>query len=264
MRKSKVLEKLRAGKIAVGGSCGIGPSNLTPGLAGKLGLDFVWLDMEHRWFSYEDLALMILSAREGGADPMVRIRNVTSTSFYRCFELGAAGVMMPHCKSGADARFAADNSKFAPLGRQGLETASVEADFGTADLREFLAWHNRETFLVVQIEDREAVDAADEIAATPGVDVLFLGFADLAQSYGKPGDFEAPELWAASRRVAAACAKAGNWWGAVTGSSCEKIKKFADLGARFFSPFSDFGAVRQVWTAGLDQIRRFFDTSGLV
>src|SRR5262249_58378907 len=97
--------------------------------------------------------------------------------------------------------------RFPPAGKRGLDGAGADADFGLADTSQHLEHANREVFLALQIEDKEAVDAIDEIAAVPGYDLLFVGPGDLSLSYGVPLQFEHPVLQEAIGRVAAAVAK---------------------------------------------------------
>jgi len=263
MRKSKVLAKLRAGKPVFGANPSLGPSLITPGLAGKIGCDVVWIDMEHRWFTYQDMITMIYSAREGGADVMIRIVDHNPASFYRCFECGATGVMMYHCKSRQDAEKAVYNSKFAPVGRRGWENALIDGEFGLIERKEFIEHHNRETFVCVQIEDREAVDSIDEIVETPGLDLLFIGPGDLMQSYGVYTT-GASEIVQAYRKIAQACAKHKNkWWGGACSSDIDDISRLLDMGARFLFPFVDYSAVLETWQREMEAVNNLLAKKGL-
>jgi 4-hydroxy-2-oxoheptanedioate aldolase len=103
-----------------------------------------------------------------------------------------------------------------------------------ADPLEHLKQRNDETFLVVQIEDPEAVECVDEIAAVEGVDLLFVGPGDLSIAYGVPMQGSHPLIQKAIDRVAEATAKAGNWWGIPTGSP-EAAQAMLDRGARFIT-----------------------------
>jgi 4-hydroxy-2-oxoheptanedioate aldolase len=79
-------------------------------------------------------------------------------------------------------------------------------------LAEYFRRANDDTFIAIQIENVEAVEEIEKIAAVPGVDVLFVGPADLTQSMGIPGEWEHPRLWAAIERVAKATRAAGIHW----------------------------------------------------
>ncbi len=240
MVKSRVLEKLRAGDFV---RCA-GMSRLTdPWLAeliGRLGFDVIWLDMEHRPFGYEIVDPISLACRSTGIDLMVRILKTGYSSPMRVLEFGANGVMVPHCRSVEEARQWVDWVRFPPLGKRGFDGAGADADYMLADPLEHLRHGNEEVFLTLQIEDREAVDQVEEIVAVEGVDMLFVGPADLTISYGVPMQTGHPSVQKAIDRVAAACAKHGKWWGMPTGTP-EAAQALLDRGARFVTCGGDHG-----------------------
>jgi 4-hydroxy-2-oxoheptanedioate aldolase len=231
MTKSKVLQKLRAGGfVRVAGIGRVTDPWLTE-LIGRLGFDVIWLDMEHRAFGYEVIDPLSLACRATGMDLMVRLLKTGYSSPMRCLEFGANGLMVPHVRSVEEALQWVEWTRFPPLGRRGFDGAGVDADYMLADPIQHLEHGNREVFLMLQIEDREAVDCVDEIAAVAGVDLLFVGPGDLSISYGVPFQFDHPSLQHAIDRVAAAAARAGKWWGLPTGTP-EAAQKALDRGAR--------------------------------
>lgn len=207
---------------------------------GKTGFDVIWFDLEHRSFGYDKIDPVSLACRATGIDLMVRIRKHGYDSPMRALEFGANGIMVPHCRSAAEARQWVEWVRFPPAGRRGLDGAGADADWGLADAREHIRHANEEVFLVLQIEDREAVEAIDEIAAVPGFDVLFVGPGDLTLSYGVPLEFNHPLIEEAYDRVANAAAKHGKWWG-TTSSSPEAAQKVVDRGGRMFTAGGDHG-----------------------
>ena len=92
--------------------------------------------------------------------------------------------------------------------------------------------------MIVQIETAEAVEDCEAIAAVDGVDMLFIGPADLTQNLGVAGDFFNPKCLAAMDRVSAACAKAGKPWGVVPVNQ-QYAKLCHEKGCRMFSAASD-------------------------
>jgi 2-keto-3-deoxy-L-rhamnonate aldolase RhmA len=260
MRSSVVLKKLRAGKPVLGVNVNMGPSLITGGLVGKMGYDFAFIDLEHRWFSLKDAAMMCLAIREGNADPVIRIADAsTAASYHHCYEIGATGVVAPGIASVSEAEFAAESSKFHPVGQRGFDPVNIDADFGIHGLSEVLEWHNRESFTVLMIEDPAAVDAIDDIAAVPGVDILYVGPGDLSQSHGKPGQSDAPEVKDAFQKVAKACEKHGKWWGTPVMNNAQKLREFMDMGARFFATMSDYFALKTMMTSQLEEFRELLD-----
>jgi 4-hydroxy-2-oxoheptanedioate aldolase len=249
MRKSRALEKMRRGECAFSCNISMAPSPELVEMAGLAGFDACWIDMEHRDYTYREVNHMIRAARVVDMDALVRIRREGYFSYFRPLEAGAAGIMVPHCLSGEDARIAARNSRYHPIGLRGLETVGPDADYANAPAREYMSWANRETFVAVQIEDREAVEDLDAIASTPGIDMLFLGPADLTQSYGIPLEFTHPLIREAAEKIAAAAERHGIFWG-TTCAGPEAARPYIEMGARFVNVVSDFGLLH----AGLHRV----------
>jgi 4-hydroxy-2-oxoheptanedioate aldolase len=242
MVKSKVLEKLRGGDIVrVAGMSRLSDPWLAQ-VMGWTGYDVIWFDMEHRSFDYEVIDPLSLACRHSRIDLMVRLLKTGYTAPMRALEFGSNGLMIPHCLDAAEARQWVEWTKFPPLGKRGFDGAGADADYLFADPLEYMVHANKETFLVLQIEDKEAVERVDEIAAVEGVDLLFVGPGDLTISYGVPMQTGHPLVLKAIDRVAEATAKHGKWWGMPTGSP-EAAQALIDRGARFITCGGDHGAL---------------------
>jgi 2-keto-3-deoxy-L-rhamnonate aldolase RhmA len=150
--------------------------------------------------------------------------------------------MVPHCRSAEEARQYVEWVRFPPLGKRGLDGAGADADWGFANPIEHIKNGNEQVFLALQIEDKEAVDAIDEIAAVPGFDFLFIGPGDLTLSYGLPFQFTHPTIEAAYDKVAAAAAKHGKYWG-TTSANPEAAQRVLDRGGRMITAGGDHGAL---------------------
>jgi 4-hydroxy-2-oxoheptanedioate aldolase len=92
----------------------------------------------------------------------------------------------------------------------------------------------------VQVEDAEAVDCVEEIAAVEGIDVIFIGPADLSQSYGVPGQLKHPKIIEAIERSVAACEKHGIYCG-TPGLDVDYTKMLMQMGVKFLTAPGDFG-----------------------
>lgn len=238
MITSKALEKLRSGDYVRTAILSRVTDPWLAELIGRLGYDVIWLDMEHRDFDYGVIAPLALACRATGIDLMVRILKTGYSSPMRVLESGANGIMVPHCRSAAEARQWVEWSRFAPLGARGFDGAGPDADYMLADSIAYMKHANEQTFLTLQIEDRDAVDCVEEIARTDGVDVLFVGPADLSISYGVPFQFNHPDVQRAIDRVANAAAKNNKWWGMPTGTP-EAMRQTLDRGARLITAGND-------------------------
>jgi 4-hydroxy-2-oxoheptanedioate aldolase len=238
MIKSRVLRKLREGSfVKVAGVSRVTDPWLIE-VIGRIGYDVVWFDMEHRAFGFDKIDPISLACRTAGVDLMVRIRKTGYDSPMRALEFGANGLMIPHCRSAAEARQWVEWVRFPPAGKRGLDGVGADSDFGFADMHEYLRHANEQVFLALQVEDKEAVEAIDEIVAVEGFDLVFVGPGDLSLSYGVPLQFDHPLLLKATERVAEATRKAGKWWGTTTGTP-EAAQRALDMGARMVTAGGD-------------------------
>jgi len=239
---SRVLKLLRSGELVRIA----GVSRVTdPWLAeviGSIGYDVIWLDLEHRDFGLELVDGISRACRLAGIDLMVRIEKSGYHSPMQALEFGANGLMIPHIRSAEEARQWVEWCRFPPLGKRGLDGAGADSQYGLDPILPYLEHANRETFLAFQIEDKEAVEQIDAIAAVPGYDMLFIGPGDLSLSYGVPMQFDHPLLEQAMVKVNEACERHGKWW-ATTSGSAAAAQHVVDLGARMFTAGGDHGAL---------------------
>ncbi|HRD77044.1 MAG TPA: aldolase/citrate lyase family protein, partial [Hyphomicrobiaceae bacterium] len=158
------------------------------------------------------------------------------------------GVQVPHVNTADDARAAVAAVKFGPGAARGLAAGTRPDRWGLgARMPDFVAAANAQSFVCVQIEHAEAVANAAEIAAVPGVDVVFIGPSDLSQSMGHPGNPKAPAVAAAIRQTLAVIRDSGkapgmpatsDTLGEVLGEGCRYIythlPRILGAGARLF------------------------------
>jgi len=224
--------RTRAGETLLG--CFLSwPTSGVIELAAIAGFDFVVLDGEHGFFSIESVASAVLAADSAGIAPIVRAPSAVSEQLSRYLDAGAAGTLLPRVESAAVARAAIEALKFAPAGKRGL--GGVRANrYATLPLAEFVRRANEETLVAVQIERREALDQLTEIAAEPGIDVLFVGPNDLSQALGIPGETASPRYETAVRRIAHEASSAGKAAGIMVGSR-DQLPPLRELGFRFFT-----------------------------
>ena len=169
-------------------------------VAGRSGLDWCQLDMEHGSGSWEMLANQLMALEGTGAAPIVRLPGLDPASFKRALDLGAHGVMIPNVNTADEARKAVSFSRYPPHGVRGVASMNRSAHYG-AKFLERLETGFENTFVVVQIESPAAVENVDEIAAVDGVDALFVGPLDLSVSMGMARQFTNPDFIAATQAV---------------------------------------------------------------
>jgi 2-keto-3-deoxy-L-rhamnonate aldolase RhmA len=122
--------------------------------------------------------------------------------------------------------------KFPPIGRRGYGLGSIVTDFRQNPAQDETKSANRETLVVMMIESQEGLEAVDEIAAVPEIDVLFIGPYDLSLSLGIIEQFENPLFWKALQRIIKAAQKAGVAVGLQSGNVA-MLKRVREMGVRF-------------------------------
>jgi 2-keto-3-deoxy-L-rhamnonate aldolase RhmA len=251
MRTNRVLEKLRRNEPVWVATLWTVPHWKIVEMMGIAGFDCVWLEMEHSDFTLEQMSQMILAARATGMETMVRIPRGSYNEVIKPLEAGAGGLLLPHVTGAADAQEFVRMAKFSPLGWRGMG-GSVDNQYGSVPVPEYIEWANRETFCAVMIERKEAVEDVDAIAATEGIDLLYIGPADLSQSYGVIGQWTHPLIQGAIDRVAAACAKHGKAWGCAGGMS---VSALMEKGARFFTVASEHSVLMSGFRQAMQRVQ---------
>ena len=174
-------------------------------LCSAVGYDWLLVDLEHGAGTEADVLGQFHAIGAGGQSvPLIRPQSGERIRIGRALDLGARGVMVPRLESAAEALEAVTYLRYPPHGIRGVATRVRGAGLGAvghADVRRL----NERVVGIIQIESVGGLRDADAIAAIDGVDVLFVGPADLTHSLGIPGQFGSAEYSAALDRVGAAC-----------------------------------------------------------
>lgn len=179
-----VKQKLAAGKQVVGGTVVI-PDPDTYCAMATSGFDFLWIEMQHSPMTYQDVAHMIRACKGAPAMPFIRVPDATEGDIQKATDVGAAGIIIPMVEDIEKVKNAIKFSRYPPLGKRSLGNGQYGAMWGP-DYRQIA---NDNVMIVAMIESPAGVKIADEIAATPGVDVVFVASTDLASFSGyKQGD----------------------------------------------------------------------------
>lgn len=241
MRASKILAKIRAGKIARVCSTG-SPIASFPALAAHFHYDGIWVDAEHRPWEPREADAMIARHHAADIDCLWRPPTKEKNALYRLLEDGATGLMIPHVGAPEEAQALVRAMKFPPLGDRGFCGGGRDAGFWVHKPADYTDLANRETFLTVQIETPEALENADAIAAVSGVDILFLGPGDMSLRLGCTPAVSDPQMLEVQKKIAAAARTHGKAWGRPVGSA-DDARVIIGLGAQLIAFGSEFGAL---------------------
>jgi 2-keto-3-deoxy-L-rhamnonate aldolase RhmA len=236
--ENPVKRLLREGKPVVGLTMTI-PSPDVAVQAARLGFDFLWIETEHSPISLESLRSIVLATGGTACMPITRVPVNELWTAKRALDAGSLGVIFPFTSTPELARQAVAACRYPPLGQRGFGP-------GLASLRRpapggYPDFADESVLVVVIIEQAAAVDRIEEIAAIPGIDVLFIGPNDLSYSLGLRGRQNEPKLKEAIAKVVAAAKRHGIPVGRPAGP--DQVKGFVEEGFQFFQAASELSMI---------------------
>lgn len=225
-------DKLIHGDLALGVSIMV-PSPHAVEMVAQLGFDWVLIDCEHGAINLETVELMAMAATAWGCVPIGRPSSADPDAIARMMDRGVSGVQVPHVSNPEEAKTAVAAVKYHPLGRRSLAVGTRSARYGFGPSQDqYVRQSNADTLVCVQAEDISALKNLEQIAAVPGVDVVFLGPSDLSQSLGFPGQHTAPQVAHAMAEAMERLARCGVVSG--TAGSVDALEQYRPLGVRYF------------------------------
>jgi 2-keto-3-deoxy-L-rhamnonate aldolase RhmA len=226
--------------------------------AATAGFHFLWLELEHSPLTLETVRNIVLATRDLPAVPFARVPVTETWTAKRVLDAGVHGVVFPFVSTPDLARDAAAACRYPPAGRRGSGAGLATACWPDPD-----AYHDsadRNIVVVAIVEEVSALAHVDAIAATPGIDVVFIGTGDLSFSMGLRGQQEHPRVEEAAATVLAAARRHGKIAGRPAGS-VEHTRRHIDEGFLFFQAPSDLalferGAQQFLGAYGIAPARR--------
>jgi 4-hydroxy-2-oxoheptanedioate aldolase len=186
-------KQLRAGTPKVGLFLNAHSSTIAEQLAHS-GYDWLLVDTQHGPMNHENLSAMLSGISNGGAKSMVRVGGYDDRpGIQQALDLGADGVLVPYINTVEEARQAVSCTKYPTVG-----TRSVYFPQRSMNKRGLLGYAgnwNNEGIVALQVETASCIENIAEIAAVPGVDILFLGQNDLCMSMGLYNKYEFPHMY---------------------------------------------------------------------
>jgi 4-hydroxy-2-oxoheptanedioate aldolase len=176
------------------------------------GYDWLLVDSQHGPLGFETLSAMLGAISNGGAKSLVRVAGYHDRGgIQQSLDLGADGVLVPYINTAEEARQAVSCCKYPTAGTRSVYFP--QRSMNKAGLLGYAGASNENTIIALQVETADCIKNIDEIAAVPGVDLLFLGQNDLCMSMGLfekykfPDMYTSPELQAATDKLKAAAKK---------------------------------------------------------
>lgn len=249
----RLLDALRNGQYPLLTFMAI-PSVRMAQIVALTGLDGIIIDCEHG--NIDDLSShdSVAAISALGVSPIIRIRGPTHDIIKRALDTGAHGIMVPQINTADEARQIVQSSKFPPQGVRGQGSAFPAIAHGLTT-PEYMKSANQTIITMIQIETAAGVENVDAICAVPGVDLVFIGPNDLAQSLlgYTPARGDEPEFVEACEKIVAAARRHGKWAGRMVnnGTVARDVKKTFDMVA----VTGDTKAIQNWYISEIDLVR---------
>lgn len=251
-----LARRLRAGETVYGAWCMFGSPIVAETIA-REGFAAVILDAQHGLWETASLVAGVSALNHAESTPVVRVPLNDFALVSRALDFGAEAIIAPMINNAAEARQFAAAAKYPPLGERSwgpLRAMALQSP-RTASV-DYMREANDGTLTFAMIETATALGNVDVIAATPGIDALFVGPYDLATalSGGAAQDVHAPQVEQAIDKICAAAKKAGK----IPGIYCrdaDSAQAIAKRGYRFIIAGNDLTTLRAATVAQLKVLR---------
>lgn len=251
MRENRLKQLWAADRAALGGWLVL-PSSVSAEYMAHSGVDWACIDMQHGSIDYQVGVTMLQAISTTETVPIVRVPWNEPGIIMKSLDAGAYGVIVPMVNSRAEAEAAVGACRYAPQGYRSYGPGRVVLYAG----RDYSANANETVLCICMIETREAVERAEEIISTPGLDAIYVGPSDLSVSLGLPAasDQGAPEFVSAIERVLDCCRRHNVVAGVHSGTT-EVAKKRIGQGFRFVQMCDDAGSLARGTAAAVAEMR---------
>jgi 2-keto-3-deoxy-L-rhamnonate aldolase RhmA len=251
MAQNPLKARLAAGKPVLGAVMTQNSPEIAALLAG-LGFDYLWFEMEHSPITIDGLRNMVLATRGLPAVPIARPPVNELWTAKRVLDQGALGVIFPFTRTGDQARQAVAACRYPPVGLRGSGASLAQLSWPPA--KDYYDFADANILVIAMLEDASGVENIEEIAATPGLDVIFIGTSDLSFSLGLRGEQNHPKLQAAVDKVFAVGKKHGKFMGRPALTPAQ-VTEFTRQGFQFFMTRTDLELVAAGAAQLLDPLR---------
>ncbi len=253
--KSPVKKALQEGRPVVGITLTAASAEIAAHAA-RLGFDFLWIDMEHAPITLETLRNMVLATRGLAALPFARVPVNELWTAKRVLDAGVSGVIFPFTNTPELARQAVAACRYPPAGRRGSGDSLARSCWPEPERYYDSADENVTVILVV--EEACALERIDEIAATPGADVIFIGTSDLSFSLGLRGEQEHPKVRQAVEKIVAAGQRHNKFLGRPAAAP-EQIEEYLRQGFLLFQAPTELGFLAAGARSFLEPLNKWRD-----
>jgi 2-keto-3-deoxy-L-rhamnonate aldolase RhmA len=240
MTKNSFKERLKNGESLVGIFASLG-SEMAAEVLGSSNIDYTLIDMEHAPNDLRNVVNQMQAVKAAGGESLVRIPVLDHIYAKRLLDAGATTIMFPQINNINDAKNAVKSVKYPPIGIRGIAGATRANNFG----REvnYVEIADEKICVICQIESLEACKNVKDIAATDGVDLLFVGPGDLSADMGLIKDRNAKEVKEMALKVLKEANECNKPCGIMVSNTTE-AKEMLQLGFKVIAVTTDLVLLR--------------------
>ena len=240
--KNHFKEKIALGERQIGCWLAMGEGFATEIAAGA-GFDWLLIDGEHGPNDIRSISRQLGTTLASSAAPMVRVPALEPWVIKQVLDAGAQNVLIPMVNNRAEAEAAVAACKYPPHGIRGVGAMGTRAtNFG--EVTDYTVTANDEICVIVQVESREAYENLDDILATPGVDGVFVGPADLSADMGFLGRANDPAFKKIEEDALTRIRAAGKPSGMIS-TNAAAIERYMELDITFIAVGMDVPILAQ-------------------
>lgn len=222
-------ERIQTGEVVVGTFIQTPHPVVCEFLAG-MGFDMLCLEAEHSAMGPEIIQSLVVACDRGGTESLVRIADNNWALIAGALDSGAAGIICPRINTAAEAKALVRASLYPPVGDRGIGPGRITA-YGYNAGSDYRARANARNLIAAQVETKAAVRNLEGILGVDGLDMVFIGPADLASSLGLVG-MDDPKLKTTIEKILSKAQAAGKMTGIFAGNptaAAHWISKGANL-----------------------------------
>jgi 4-hydroxy-2-oxoheptanedioate aldolase len=240
MKTPRARELLASGQVVVNGWCVL-PGGFLAELMAALGWDALTLDLQHGLIGRSEMLAMLQGVSTTSATPMVRLAANDPTLVGQALDAGALGLICPMINSGQEAAQFVNACLYPPHGVRSSGPTRALISAGGLD---YLKEADQQILKFVMVETKRGLDNLEEIAATPGLDGIYIGPSDLSLALGGFHGYDnaEPVMIDAYAAVVAACERHGLYAGIHTASP-EFAARMAKMGFRLITMVGDMNFI---------------------
>jgi 2-dehydro-3-deoxyglucarate aldolase/4-hydroxy-2-oxoheptanedioate aldolase len=234
--ENPLKRKWKAGQRTAGAWLQIG-SPMTAEIMSRAGFDWLMIDMEHGPGDIPTLVAQLQAMNGFGVTPLVRAPWNDLVILKRILDAGAAGVLVPHVNTRAEAEAAVRACRYPPAGHRGIAGSPRAAGYGQK-IMDYLSRANDEILVLVAVETPQAVTNVDDILTLPDLDGIFIGPMDLSTALGHFGDPAHPDVQATIAEIEKKVLGSGKALATVA-NSWEQARSLYDKGYHALTLMAD-------------------------